>query len=64
MDKCKAFDVDLFDDDDKEQNELLEKEIKEIFERNRDKLKKYKAIFVDECQDFDKIWLDTIKENF
>ena len=64
LDKCKAFDVDLFDDDDKEQNELLEKEIKEIFERNRDKLKKYKAIFVDECQDFDKIWLDTIKENF
>lgn len=64
LDKCKALDVDLFNDEDKEQNEILEKEIKEIFERNRDKLKKYDAIFIDECQDFDKIWLDTIKDNF
>jgi len=35
-----------------------------LFERIKDKIKKYKAIYIDEIQDYKKEWLDIIKKYF
>lgn len=56
--------VSLFSRESEEDNKKIEKEISEILKNNRDDLRKYDAIFIDECQDFDKNWLDIIKDNF
>ncbi len=61
---CGYRSMKLFDPDDKEENYRIENDIYQLFKQKRDELRKYDAIFIDECQDFNKIWLDTIKDNF
>lgn len=36
----------------------------ELFEKNKDNLKKYSAIFIDEIQDYKRPWMDIIKKYF
>ena len=43
---------------------LQDYENENLFIENKDKIKKYKAIFIDEIQDYKKEWIKIIKKNF